>query len=153
MSVAVRRLSTREPDFEAGFQRVLHWSAETDDAIEQRVAAILADVRQRGDAAVLECTARYDGLEAASVAALELRPADFAEAFERITPAQRDALQQAAHALLEQFRGMLDSGATIKAVHLDLRIRPDNVVHTTTLAPQFETHPKPVNGLQKFDWS
>ncbi len=40
----------------------LHWSADTDAAIEQRVADILADVRQRGDAAVLEYTARFDGL-------------------------------------------------------------------------------------------
>ena len=41
---------------------MLHWSAETDAAIEQRVADILADVRQRGDAAVLEYTRRFDGL-------------------------------------------------------------------------------------------
>ncbi|MBA2722412.1 MAG: histidinol dehydrogenase, partial [Methylibium sp.] len=96
MTVAVRRLATTQPDFEAAFQRVLHWSAETDDAIEIRVAAILADVRARGDAAVLEYTARFDALEAASIGALELRQADFAAAFEAITPAQRQALQQAA---------------------------------------------------------
>jgi ATP phosphoribosyltransferase len=34
----LRRLSTAAPAFEADFQRVLHWSAETDAAIEQRVA-------------------------------------------------------------------------------------------------------------------
>ncbi|MBA3596607.1 MAG: histidinol dehydrogenase [Methylibium sp.] len=96
MTVAVRRLATTQPDFEPAFQRVLHWSAETDDAIESRVAAILTDVRERGDAAVLEYTARFDALEAASMDALELRQADFAAAFEAITPAQRHALQQAA---------------------------------------------------------
>ncbi|WP_295643729.1 histidinol dehydrogenase [uncultured Methylibium sp.] len=94
--VAVRRLATTQADFEAAFRRVLHWSAETDDAIEQRVAAILADVQVRGDAAVLECTARFDDLQAASMAALELKADDFAAAFEAITPARRDALQQAA---------------------------------------------------------
>ena len=56
--VNIRRLATVQPDFEAAFQRVLHWSAETDDQIEQRVASILADVRARGDAAVLEYTER-----------------------------------------------------------------------------------------------
>jgi len=93
--VAVRRLATTQPDFEAEFERVLHWSAETDDAIEQRVAAILADVRARGDAAVLEYTARFDALQVGGMAELELTASDFAAAFEAITPAQRDALQQA----------------------------------------------------------
>ena len=95
-AVAIRHLSTAAADFEAEFQRVLHWSAETDDAIEQRVADILADVRARGDAAVLEYTARFDQLEAPSVAALELTRDELQCAFEAITPAQRSALEAAA---------------------------------------------------------
>ena len=95
-AVAIRHLSTAAADFEAEFQRVLHWSAETDEAIEQRVADILADVRTRGDAAVLEYTARFDQLEAPSVAALELTRDELQRAFEAITPAQRDALEAAA---------------------------------------------------------
>ncbi|WP_428419830.1 histidinol dehydrogenase [Methylibium sp.] len=93
--VNLRHLATTQPDFEAAFRAVQHWSAETDDAIESRVAGILADVRQRGDAAVIEYTARFDGLAVSSMAALELTQADFAAAFEAVTPAQRDALQQA----------------------------------------------------------
>jgi histidinol dehydrogenase len=96
MSVTVRRLSTAAADFEAQFQRVLHWSEATDQAIEQRVAEILADVQVRGDAAVLEYTARFDGLQAASLAQLELSPADLHAALDVITPAQRDALEAAA---------------------------------------------------------
>ena len=96
MSVQIRQLATTTPDFEAEFQRVLHWAAETDHAIETRVAEILADVRSRGDAAVLEYTARFDGLNAASVAALELSPAELKAAFEAIPAAQREALQAAA---------------------------------------------------------
>jgi histidinol dehydrogenase len=92
----LRRLSTAAPAFEADFQRVLHWSAETDAAIEQRVAAILEDVRTRGDAAVLEYTARFDGLAAASVSALEIGQDELQAALSRITPAQRQALQAAA---------------------------------------------------------
>ncbi|WP_421881846.1 histidinol dehydrogenase [Methylibium sp.] len=93
--VNLRHLATTQPDFEAAFRAVQHWSAETDDAIESRVAAILSDVQQRGDAAVLEYTARFDALPVASMSELELTQADFAAAFEAITPAQRDALQQA----------------------------------------------------------
>ena len=66
MTVNIRQLATTANDFEAEFQRVLHWSAETDHAIEERVASILADVRARGDAALLEYTARFDGVHAAS---------------------------------------------------------------------------------------
>jgi len=96
MNVNVRHLATTTADFEAEFQRVLHWSAETDGEIEQRVAAILADVHQRGDAAVLEYTARFDGLEAESVAALEITRAELEAALAVITPAQRHALEVAA---------------------------------------------------------
>jgi histidinol dehydrogenase len=96
MSVQIRQLATTAPDFEAEFQRVLHWAAQTDHAIETRVAEILSDVRARGDAAVLEYTARFDGLNAASVAALELSPAELKAAFEAIPAAQREALQAAA---------------------------------------------------------
>ncbi|MBL0089451.1 MAG: histidinol dehydrogenase [Ideonella sp.] len=94
--VAIRLLDTASLDFEDQFQRVLHWSAETDHAIEQRVAEILADVRTRGDTAVLEYTARFDHLTAASVAALELTRDELKGAFDAITAAQRDALQAAA---------------------------------------------------------
>ena len=95
-TVNIRHLDTADADFEARFQQVLHWSAETDQAIEQRVAEILADVRQRGDAAVLDCTARFDGLQASSVASLALAPAELQAAFDAISPAQRHALQAAA---------------------------------------------------------
>ena len=66
------RISTTSSTFEIEFQARLHWSADTDAAIEQRVADILADVQKRGDAAVLDYTARFDGLDVASMAALEL---------------------------------------------------------------------------------
>ncbi len=96
MSVAVRQLSTAAADFEAEFARVLHWSAETDAAIETRVADILADVEKRGDAAVLEYTQRFDGLAASSMAQLEITQAELQAALAQITPAQRRALEAAA---------------------------------------------------------
>ena len=90
------RLSCADSDFEAKFKARLHWSADTDAAIEQRVADILADVQQRGDAAVLDYTARFDGLSVGSMAELELTQAELKAAFESIPAAQRDALQAAA---------------------------------------------------------
>ncbi|MBQ1765426.1 MAG: histidinol dehydrogenase [Aquincola sp.] len=96
MTLALRQLATTAADFEAEFQRVLHWSAETDHAIEQRVAEILADVQARGDVAVLEYTARFDGLQADSVAALEITRDELKAAFDGLPAAQRDAIEFAA---------------------------------------------------------
>ncbi|MBA4255561.1 MAG: histidinol dehydrogenase [Polaromonas sp.] len=96
MEVKPLYLSSDEADFDSKFKRRLHWSADTDAGIESRVADILADVRQRGDAAVLEYTARFDGLTAATVADLELTQAELKAAFDGIPAAQRLALENAA---------------------------------------------------------
>ncbi len=96
MNARPLRLSTAQADFETLFQRRLHWSADTDAAIEQRVADILADVKARGDAAVLEYTARFDGLQADTMSALELTQAELKAAFDGLPAAQQQALQSAA---------------------------------------------------------
>ena len=93
---APARLSTVSSTFDAEFAARLHWSAEQDAAIEQRVADILADVQKRGDAAVLEYTARFDGLSAPNMAALELTQAELKVAYDAIPEAQRQALSAAA---------------------------------------------------------
>lgn len=68
----IRRLDSAQPDFQADLKRLLSFSSETDSHIATAVAEILAAVRDRGDAAVLEYTARFDRLEAPDMAALEL---------------------------------------------------------------------------------
>jgi len=90
------RLSSADDTFEAEFAARLHWGAEQDAAIEERVAAILADVRARGDAAVLEYTARFDGVSAPDLGALQLKADELAAAFDGLPAAQRDALKAAA---------------------------------------------------------
>jgi histidinol dehydrogenase len=107
-AVKLRRLATTAADFEAQLQRVLQWSAETDDAIEQRVASIIADVRARGDAALLELTARYDGVQAGSVAELELQRDELQDAFTALPPLQRDALKAAAERVRSYHQRQLD---------------------------------------------
>ena len=90
------RLSTASPNFEADFKERLHWSADTDAAIEQRVADILADVKLRGDAAVMEYTERFDGLKATDMSALEMTQAELKAAFDGLPAVQRTALEAAA---------------------------------------------------------
>jgi histidinol dehydrogenase len=109
MTVRIRHLDTSASHFAAEFERVLHWSAETDGAIEERVASILADVQQRGDAAVLEYTRRFDGLDAASVASLEIGHTELQAALASITPAQRSALELAAHRVRDYHQRQLEA--------------------------------------------
>ena len=96
MTVKLRRLATTAADFEVEFQRLQHWSAETDAAIESRVAEIIADVRARGDAALLELSVRFDGVQASTMADLEIGADELGAALQAITPAQRSALEAAA---------------------------------------------------------
>ena len=90
------QLNTADAGFEAAFAARLHWSADTDAAIEQRVADILADVQKRGDAAVLEYTQRFDGLQAADMKVLEITQGQLQAALDSLPAVQREALQAAA---------------------------------------------------------
>ena len=90
------RLNTADAGFDAAFAQRLHWSADTDAAIEQRVADILADVQKRGDAAVLDYTQRFDGVQASDVKALEISQAELQSALDSLPAVQREALQAAA---------------------------------------------------------
>ena len=89
-------LTTANADFEQKFSARLHWSSTQDTAIESRVTEILADVQQRGDAAVLDYTARFDRVTAASMSQLELTQAELKKAYDGLPTEQRDALTQAA---------------------------------------------------------
>jgi len=96
MSLAIRRLDSSDAGFAEALTRLLAYAEDTDAEVEASVAAILADVRQRGDAAVLEYTRRFDGSDAASLAALEVAPAELRAALAGLPAAQRSALESAA---------------------------------------------------------
>jgi len=93
---ALARLSTADPGFDAALARLVAFDAALDPAVDATAAAILADVRARGDAALLEYTRRFDRLEADSVAALEIAPEALVQAGARVPPAERAALVAAA---------------------------------------------------------
>jgi histidinol dehydrogenase len=92
----VRRLSTRQPDFEDRLAALLAFESTQDEGVEAAVDAVLAAVRARGDAAVLDYTRRFDGVEADSMARLELAPDALANAAASLTRQQRAALETAA---------------------------------------------------------
>jgi histidinol dehydrogenase len=92
----LRRLSTADAGFDAELERLTRYEAAQDEAVEAAVRAIIADVRARGDAAVLEYTRKFDRLQAQSMAELEVPRAKLDAALAALPGAQRAALQTAA---------------------------------------------------------
>ena len=60
MSIQIRKLDSADPDFNAQLAAVLAFEAGEDEAIDRAAARILADVKARGDSAVLDCTNQFD---------------------------------------------------------------------------------------------
>ena len=92
----MKRLSTQSPQFQQELQALLAFETAQDPKIDQIVADICADVQQRGDAAVLEYTNRFDGTQAQTMADLTLSQDDLKAAFFRLPENVRTALQTAA---------------------------------------------------------
>lgn len=92
----IRRLDSQDQNFERQLRDLLAFEAVSDNAVFATVNEILQAVRSRGDAALLEYSARFDQLEVATVADLELPSQRLRQAFDSIEPGQRDALVQAA---------------------------------------------------------
>lgn len=92
----IRRLSTRDADFQSTLKQLLEWDTVSDQQVFDTVNGILGDVRKRGDAALIEYTNRFDRMQASSMAELEIPQARLQQALETIEPAQREALELAA---------------------------------------------------------
>jgi histidinol dehydrogenase len=92
----IRRLSTQDSNFDEALKQLLAFETAQDDKIDQVVADILRNVKQRGDAAVLEYTQRFDRLQAQGLQELELGKAELQAALQNLPAEQRAALQQAA---------------------------------------------------------
>jgi len=92
----LRRFDSASPDFQSQLEALLAFETSQDPQLEERVVAILADVKTRGDAAVIEYTNRFDGMQVKDMAGLELRQSDLKAAFLRLPVEQRSALEEAA---------------------------------------------------------
>ncbi|MCP4128829.1 MAG: histidinol dehydrogenase, partial [Gammaproteobacteria bacterium] len=92
----IRTLSTSDSGFDQQLGQLLAWEAVSDGKVQEVVAAIIADVRTRGDAALLEYTGRFDGWEAESVAAMEIASPRLEQAWNGLPEEKRSALQHAA---------------------------------------------------------
>ena len=103
----MRRLDTNSPGFQDEFERLSAAAMDGTEDIEQATKDIIAAVRRRGDAALLDYTARFDGLDCAGIADLKLDPGGFAQAHAALPKAQRTALQHAAERIEQYHRRQL----------------------------------------------
>ena len=92
----VRRLDAGAPGFEREFGALIAFDSVQDPAVDAAVASIIADVRARGDAALLEHTARFDRFAPPSAASLEIQGDEMRAAFAALPADQRSALETAA---------------------------------------------------------
>jgi len=97
----IRRLNTRDPGFSTELARLTAIEAAQDASVERAVEEIIADVRARGDVALVEHTRRLDGFDAQRVADLEIPRAALEGALKALPADTRDALSAAA----ERIRG------------------------------------------------
>jgi histidinol dehydrogenase len=92
----IRRLDSADPGFRQALERLVTRAESLDRRIEVTVGEIIEDVRARGDAALLELTARFDRWTPRDAGELEIPPARRAQALQAIGAPEREALELAA---------------------------------------------------------
>ena len=112
--IGVNRLDTTSDDFDDALDRLIHWDDPEVEQIERAVAWILKDVRERGDAAVVDYAARFDGVTVPSVAALRIDPGTLSECRQRLPESDREALAAAARRIRRYHEQQLEQGGAFE---------------------------------------
>ncbi len=110
----IKRLSSKQADFNAQLDVLLAFEETADEKLEATVAAILADVKRRGDAALLEYTQRFDRLNVSSAAGLELPQSELRAALDGLPAAQRAALEESARRVMAYHQKQLQTSWSYK---------------------------------------
>lgn len=92
----IRKLNTADADFQSQLDALLAWESVSDGGVNQVVHDVIADIRARGDQALVDFTTRFDGWEATSAADLEIPLERLKQAWDTIPEAQQEALRHAA---------------------------------------------------------
>lgn len=123
----MRRLDSSASGFSADLAELAVPQDSGDSTVAATVADIIEDVQQRGDAALLEYTRRFDRLEAATLAELEIETSDLQSALASLADEQRDALTAAAGRIQAFHERQLSEGWTFQDEHgnrLGQRVTP-----------------------------
>ena len=126
-----KRLNFASADFSESFERLLGSKRESDSDIHDAVAEIIADIRGRGDDALLAFTDRYDGLAVGSVAELAITGDVLQAALDGLNDALRQSLELAADRIQSFHEKQLPEGFTYSdevGVQLAMRHTPVDAV-------------------------
>jgi histidinol dehydrogenase len=110
----IRKLSSRDANFKEDLTKLLAFEETADDVLESTVAGILKDVRVRGDAAVLEYTAKFDRLLLAGALQMELPKEELQAAFVGLPTEQRVALEAAAQRVTDYHQKQIQESWSYK---------------------------------------
>ncbi len=91
-----RKLDASAPGFQQQLDELLAWEGVSDQSVNDTVNGIIAEIRARGDEALVEFTNRFDGWQAGSAADLEIPLSRLEQAWNTIPADQREALEAAA---------------------------------------------------------
>ena len=102
-----RKLDAAAPGFERDFTAFLGRNREADENVDRTVAEIVADVRRRGDEALIDYTRRFDRVDVASAAGLRIPEAERRAAAATVPAAQREAIAFAARRIEAFHRALM----------------------------------------------
>ncbi len=94
--IKVTRLNRQQADFWQQLEQQLAWDSASDEQVVNTVNGIIADIRQRGDAAVVEYTNKFDRMNVSTMAELEIPASRLQQSLSNISAEQRAALEKAA---------------------------------------------------------
>lgn len=116
----IRRLDSRDAAFAEQLDGLLAWDVSSDDEVNRIAAEVIKAVKAGGDTALLDYTARFDGLEVANADQLELTREDLERAFNAIDAEQRVALESAAERIRSYHEHQRDNGFSYEDEHGNL---------------------------------
>ena len=89
----IRRLSSQDADFSVHFNNLLQQNQSAENDVRQTVEAIIKDIRENGDQALLAYTKKFDQVTVKQASELEISKSHMQEALTQISAEQRQALE------------------------------------------------------------
>ncbi|MFY0664603.1 MAG: histidinol dehydrogenase [Natronospirillum sp.] len=89
----IRRLSSVDDGFNSALDALLAWDGVSDAQVNDTVVKVIADVRKRGDAAVIEYTNRFDRTSFEQMSELRIERPELEAAYKRLAPKLQQALE------------------------------------------------------------
>lgn len=108
-NIDIRRLQDTDSDFDRVLEQLLFWDVSADSNVEKITRDVIDNIRSRGDQALLEYTAQFDRVEVSTAAELKLSLEDCRAALQRISEADRVALQSAADRIRQYHEHQLET--------------------------------------------